>query len=210
VKTKQQIWDRLVLGGLLIVLLLIVAGCGGLGGTECGNPNNSSSTCTDSTGGDDGAIDDFTCTFCFQGVEASAEPCDTCEPGDGSSGGTTTADCTEASCSLSETGTVLFGICDAAAACDDTVTALTCIEDIYQDRTTLDAFGISSAILSFEGAQTSIDDGSLVVNDSTLSSCETALAALSCTELSTNGYQTGAGDFTTLAASVPAACANVF
>jgi hypothetical protein len=161
--------------------------------------------CDDTVGTSD--ADDFTCTFCFDEPEAAVacEDCASDDAGDGAA-----IECTVDSCTLNESGTVLFGLCDAVVACDASVTALTCVETIYQDRSTLNAFGVSSAYLSFEAAQTAIDGGSIVVSDATLESCAQALAAVSCTELSVAGYETGVGDFSTLPSIVPSECANVF
>ncbi len=197
--------DRLVVGTLLTLLLLIITGCGSLGGTECGNPSNSGDTCNDTTEASD--ADDFTCTFCFDEPEAAVacEDCTSDDAGDGAA-----IECTVDSCSLNEVGTALFGLCDAAVACDASVTALTCVEAIYQDRSTLDAFGVSTAYLSFEAVQTAVDEGSMVVSATVLENCAEALAAVSCTELSTAGYQIGAGDFSPLSAVVPTECTDVF
>jgi len=194
------------MGSLLTLLLLIVTGCGSLGGTECGNPSNSGDGCDDTVETSD--TDDFTCTFCFDEPEA-AVACEDCDSADDAGDGAAIT-CTVDSCTLNTVGTVLFGLCEAVQVCDTSATVLTCVENIYQDRLMLDAFGVSTAYLSFEAVQTAIDGGSIVVSDATLESCAQALAAVSCTELSAAGYETGAGDFSTLSSIVPSECANVF
>ncbi len=191
-----------ILLALILVLCGLFSSCqsSACGTTETGNP-----VCTadSADAGDDSSSSAFTCSFCYDEVEASIE--------DGDSETSDDADTQTATETLSEVGEVLFGICDRATECYG-VEELDCIEAVYTELNMLNAFGADFVTYSdFEELQTGVDAGLVVVSDTTLTSCVAAIEAVSCEELDADeAYDESTESYDRLYLSVPTACRQVF
>ena len=177
---------------LVIIASVILVSCGA-GTTETGNP-------TQNSGGDNvNPTDSFTCDFCYETAEVDPATCEDCDTAGDS--GTASDD------AYSESGEVLFGLCNRIETCFD-VGALDCIEEIYQDQNILDKFGADFQTYSdFELLQNAIDDGLVTVNSSALDACAAQLESLSCSDIA---YNESTGSYALLYASVPSICRNSF
>jgi|APSaa5957512535_1039671.scaffolds.fasta_scaffold127637_1 hypothetical protein len=188
--------NKLVSIFLVMCLLLLCIGLSNCAATETGNPNLPTETQEDDTG-NDSADDDTT------GNSTDSD----------SEGDTVGADDADTTSGASTTEDLLTAVCEAITDCYSTAVQADCEAGLFSDDNVIDALGLDTGDYGdFDELQDGIDDGTLSVDTDNLNGCVEELAAVSCTNMFTNGiFVDGSGNYSSVYKMIPEGeCEEIF
>jgi len=143
---------------------------------------------------------------CGAGVTETCNPTTTISCPTGYTGGDTGI---QAAQGIPTTYQIVYSLCETITACYDEADYTECVEMVNESAAVIDELGlVGSVYQTFDGVQSAVTAGTVVLDETQADVCLVAIEAVSCAQIDVlNAYD---GDYANTQVMVPDACASVY